>query len=56
VQVISRKGLVHETRNPQRLYARRADVGSKIKSDLHGDMQRPAEMTGPRATSAEQQK
>src|SRR6266571_1614688 len=42
--------------NPQRLYARRADVGSKIKSDLHGDMQRPAEMTGPRATSAEQQK
>ena len=35
-------------RNPQRPYARPA-VGTcgKIWSDLYGDMQRPAEMTGP---------
>ena len=38
-------------RNPQRLNARRSDlaeVSSKRKSGLHGDMQRSAEMTDPR--------
>ena len=35
-------------RNPQRPYARPPDgTWGKIWSDLHGDMQRPAEMIGP---------
>ena len=35
-------------RNPQRPYARPAGgTCGKIWSDLYGDMQRPAEMTGP---------
>jgi len=56
VQVISRKDLGDEARNPQRLDARRAgNTGSKVKSDLHGDMQRLTEMIGPHAGSVEQQ-
>ena len=34
-------------RNPQRLYARHPSNRMKIESELHGDMQRPAETTGP---------
>jgi hypothetical protein len=45
VQTISRKGLA-SARNPQRLQARHPGW-VKIESDLHGDMQRPAEMSGP---------
>ena len=55
--MISRKGLVHadeESSETLRQASRRR--GSKIKSDLHGDMQRLAEMTNPYATSVEQQK
>ena len=34
---------------PQRLHARQGREAWKIQSELHGDMQRPAEMTGPAA-------
>jgi hypothetical protein len=42
-------------RNPQRLYARQVDLGLKIKSDLHGDMQRPVEISGPHGDVEQQE-
>ena len=50
VQVISRKGLVPPGRGILRDFTPDEPMSSsKIKSDLHGDMQRLAEMTSPHA-------
>jgi len=46
VQAISRKGHVPE--DVESSEAIRQTIRSKRWSELHGDMQRPAEMTGPR--------
>ena len=53
VQIISRKGQQKQFRwNPQRLYARLQIIYlEKIESDLHGDMQKPAEMSGSRSNA-----
>jgi hypothetical protein len=56
VQVISRKDHARPERGILRDFTPdELGESSKIKSDLHGDMQRLAEMTGPHAACVEQQ-